>query len=276
VESAAPKRVAQEAEENTPFRVLARAGYAASGLVHILIGVIALVVAFGGDGETDQGGALMAIASAPLGFAVLWLIAVTLWALGIWQILEGILTRAPSDDTQGFAKKWGARIGTWGQAAIFIALGLIAAAVALGARVDAEEAAEDASRGLLSIPGGPIVLGLIGLGIGITGIAFIAMGVRRSFRNKIEIPRHGIGRSIAGLGLVGFIAKGIALVVLGVLLLVAAVRSDADAAGGLDGALRALLALAYGPLLVGVVGVGFVAYGVFCLFRARFARLDPE
>ena len=32
----------------------------------------------------------------------------------------------------------------------------------------------------------------------------------------------------------------------------------------------------YGPLLVGVVGVGFVAYGVFCLFRARFARLDPE
>ena len=44
-------------------------------------------------------------------------------------------------------------------------------------------------------------------------------------------------------------------------------------AGGLDGALRALLALAYGPLLVGAVGVGFIAYGFFCLFRARYARL---
>ena len=82
MDSAAPKRVAQEAEQSTPFQVLARAGYAASGLVHILIGAIALVVAFGGDGVTDQSGALMAIASVPFGFVLLWCVAVTLWALG--------------------------------------------------------------------------------------------------------------------------------------------------------------------------------------------------
>ena len=81
MDSAAPKRVAQEAEQSTPFQVLARAGYGASGLVHILIGAIALVVAFGGDGVTDQSGALMAIASVPFGFVLLWSVAVTLWAL---------------------------------------------------------------------------------------------------------------------------------------------------------------------------------------------------
>ncbi len=217
----------------------------------------------------------MAIASAPLGFIVLWFIAITLCALAIWQILDGVLERKPSRDTKGLARKWGQRVGKWGQATIFIALGLIAAFVALGAQVDAEKAAEDASRGLLVIPGGPIVLALIGLGIGIGGITFIVMGVRRSFRTKVRIPREGIGRSISGLGVIGFIAKGIALIILGILLLVASARSDADAAGGLDGALRALLGLAYGPLLVGMVGIGFIAYGAFCFFRAPFARLEP-
>jgi hypothetical protein len=125
----------------------------------------------------------------------------------------------------------------------------------------------------LAIPGGPIVLTLIGVGVGIAGVVFIIMGARRSFRSKITIPPHGFGTNLAGLGLVGFIAKGIALVIVGVLLVVASLSGDADTAGGLDGALKALLRLDLGPLLVGIVGVGFIAYGVFCLFRARFARL---
>jgi len=275
MDSAAPKRVAREAEQSTPFRVLARAGYAANGLVHILIGAIALAVVWGDKGATDQSGALMAIADVPFGFVLLWIVAVTLWALGAWQLLEGILTRADSDDAPEVAGKWGRRLGAWGQAVIFVALGLIAAAVALGAQVDTEQAAENASRGLLSVPGGPVVLVLVGLGIGIGGVVFIVMGLRRSFRSKIDIPEHGIGRGIAGLGLVGFIAKGIALVIVGILLIVASFSSDADTAGGLDGALRALLALDLGPLLVAVVGAGFIAYGIFCLFRARFAHLNP-
>lgn len=275
MDPAAPKRVAREAARSTPLRFLARAGYVANGLVHLLIGGIAVIVAFGGKGTTDQSGALMAIAGVPFGFVLLWFIAITLWALGAWQLVEGILVRADSDDAPGLAGKWGRRIGAWGQCVIFTALGLIAASVALGARVDTEQAAEDASRGLLSIPGGPVVLFLLGVGIGVGGIAFIVMGVRRSFRDKIDIPEHGVGRGIAGLGVIGFVAKGVALVIVGILLIVASLRSDADAAGGLDGALQALLDLAYGPLLVAVVGVGFLAYGVFCLFRARFARLRP-
>ena len=275
MDSAAPKRVAREAEQSTPFRVLARAGYAANGLVHILIGAIALAVAWGDKGATDQSGALMAMADVPFGFVLLWIVAVTLWALGAWQLLEGILTRADSDDAPEVAGKWGRRLGAWGQAVIFVALGLIAVAVALGAQVDTEQAAENASRGLLAVPGGPVVLVLVGLGIGIGGVVFIVMGLRRSFRSKIDIPEHGIGRGIAGLGLVGFIAKGLALVIVGILLIVASFSSDADTAGGLDGALRALLTLDLGPLLVAVVGAGFIAYGIFGLFRARFAHLSP-
>ncbi len=273
MDSAAPKHVAREAEQNAPLRAMARGGYAASGLVHILIGIIALIVAFGGRAAADQSGALMAIAGVPLGFVALWFIALALCALGVWQFLEGVLAASATHDAQDIAKMWGGRIGAWGQAAIFIGLGLIAGSVALGARIDTEKAVEDASRGLLSIPGGPIVLVLVGLGIGIGGIVFVVMGVRRSFRNKIAIPQQGFGRNLAGLGVVGFVAKGIALLIVGVLLVVSSLSGDATTAGGIDGALKALLGLALGPVLVGIVGIGFIAYGIFCLFRARYARL---
>lgn len=269
----AAKSAARQAESSTVFEVLARAGYVANGIVHVLIGVIVLVIAFGGRAEGDQAGALKAVAGAPLGFVLLWLIAIALLALGLWHTAEGILARDRSGDVEGSARKWGRRAAEWGQALVFIALGAIAAAVALGARPDAEEAAETASRGLLVVPGGSIVLALIGLGIAIGGVSFIVMGVLRSFRKRMDIPDGKVGRSVTMMGVVGFVAKGVALAIVGVLLLIAAVRTDAETAGGIDGAVDAILDLALGPLLVGVVGLGFIAYGVFTVARSRYARM---
>jgi hypothetical protein len=269
----AAKAVAREAEASTAFEALARAGYVANGVVHLLIGTIVLVIAFGGRAEGDQAGAFKAVAGAPLGFVLLWLIAIALAALGVWHIAEGILARDRSGDVKGAARKWGRRAAEWGQALIFIALGLISAAVALGARPNAEKTAEAASRGLLYLPGGPIVLGLVGLGIATGGVSFIVMGVLRSFHKRMAIPDGALGRTVTAAGIVGFVAKGIALVIVGVLLLIAAVRDDAKTAGGLDGAVDALLDLALGPVLVGVVGAGFIAYGAFTVARGRYARM---
>ncbi|MDL5486740.1 DUF1206 domain-containing protein [Microbacterium wangruii] len=270
---AAPRRAAREIAHHPAARLGARAGYAANGVVHALIGVIALVIAFGGDGEGDQAGALKAIAAVPLGLAALWLLAVALWALGTWHLAEGVLSRDRDGDLKGAAKKWGQRASEWGQAAAFIAVGSVAAAVALGARPDGESAAEDASRGALTVPGGSIVLGLVGLGVAIGGISFIVMGFLRSFRKKMDIPDSPLGHTVTTLGTVGFIAKGAALLIVGILLLIAAVTIDASAAGGIDGALDALRDMVFGLLLVAAVGAGFIAYGVFCAFRARYASL---
>jgi Domain of Unknown Function (DUF1206) len=273
MEAAAPKRAARKAESNSTLRVLARIGYAANGLVHLLIGVIVIIIAFGGDGESDQSGAFMAIASTPFGFIALWALAIALCALGIWHVLEGVLARDPDGDAKGSAKKWGRRISEWSQSLIFIVLGVVAGAVALGARVDSEESAETASRGVLSLPGGPAILGLLGVGIGIGGISFMVMGALRSFKKKLSMPASPVGDVMTILGVIGFIAKGVALTIVGLLMVVAAAKVDASTTGGLDGAIRALLHVAYGPLLVGLVGIGFIAYGVFCFFRARYARL---
>ncbi len=264
----AAKDAARTATNSPVVRALARGGYAATGVVHMLIGAIVLTIAGGGSGDSDQSGAFRAVAAAPLGFVALWVLAVLLWSLGIWHALEGIAVRRRSD-----VRKWSVRVSEWGQAIAFLALGTGAAVVALGARPDGDETAEDASRGILAVTGGPFILGAVGIGVAIGGVAFAVIGVRRSFRTKMSIPAGRLGTTVTMLGAVGFVAKGIALLIVGILLVVAAVRVDPAAAGGLDGAIQVLLAVFLGPVLVGLVGAGFVAYGVFCLFRARYARL---
>ena len=267
------KSAARHAESSAVFETLARAGYAANGIVHVLIGVIVIVIASGGTAEGDQAGAMKAVAGAPAGFVVLWLVAIALWALGVWHAAEGLLAHDWSGDVKGAARKWGRRTSEFGQAVVFIALGVISATVAMGARPNAEETAESASRGVLSIPGGPFLLGLVGLGIGIGGVSFVMMGIMRSFHKRIDVPDGPVGTSITALGVFGFIAKGVSLLIVGVLLVVVAARSDAEAAGGLDGAVDALLDLWLGPVLAWIVGIGFIAYGVFTVARARYARM---
>ena len=278
----AARSAARRVEASPLVRALARGGYAASGAVHVLIGLLVLTLAFGGSGEADQSGALRAIAGAPLGLAVLWIIALLLWALALYHLIEAFVLRGGGATEKTAALKtalttalttWGRRISEAGQAVVFAALGAVAASVALGARTEGNRSAEDASRGVLALPGGDIVLGLVGLGVAAGGVAFVVMGVMCSFEKKMSIPKDGVGPFVTTLGVVGYIAKGVALAIVGVLLVVAAVTSDASQAGGLDDAFDTLHGLFLGPVLVGLVGAGFVAYGLFLFFRARYARL---
>jgi hypothetical protein len=72
------------------------------------------------------------------------------------------------------------------------------------------------------------------------------------------------------VGLVGFPGKGIALGLVGGLLVYAAVTFDPAKASGLDGALRTVLDAPFGQFLLTLVALGIAAFGVFCLIRARY------
>ena len=188
-------------------------------------------------------------------------------------MLDGFLQR-DRPGSKGTAKKWGRRASLWARAVVYLALGGIAASVALGARPNGEQSTENVSRGVLSLPGGPFLLGAGALVIGGIGVGFVVIGIRRGFRKKVDLPVGAMGRTVVVIGVIGYIAKGISLVTVGILVLVAAVRVDADAAGGLDGAIQTLVGLPYGPALVVGVGFGFIAYGVFSVLRGKYARLD--
>lgn len=262
-----PKRAAREAESSTALRAVARGGFAANGVVHILIGAIAFAVAFGGGGESDQSGALKAIEDIPGGVFVLWLLALGLCALGFWYIVEGIVARG---DT---STKWKKRVASWGRAVAYLFLGGIAVSVALGGNPDSEESTESTTSGILQLPGGVFIVaagGLVVIGI---GVYFVVKGASQKFRENLDLPSGGVGNAVSALGTVGYIAKGVALGVIGVLLIIAAVTLDPETAGGFDGAIKSLLELPFGVWLVAIVGAGLIAYGVFQFFRARYAKL---
>src|SRR5215218_9204290 len=84
---------------------LARVGLIAYGVVHLLVAWLALQLAWGGGGESaDQSGAMSTLAEQPFGKPLLWVIAVGLIALALWQLAEVLRHRAGLHAT-GDAKK---------------------------------------------------------------------------------------------------------------------------------------------------------------------------
>ncbi|KJQ56025.1 DUF1206 domain-containing protein [Microbacterium sp. SA39] len=260
---------ARAAQDSKVFRVLARVGYVVLGILHILIGAIAISIAVGGGGENaDQGGALEKIQQNPGGVFLLWLIVLGLVALAIWQIAEAIVERDP--DTK---KKWGHRIKFLGTAAAYLAIAATALVYALGGQSQSSDSTQSFSARLLSAPAGVALLVLVGLIVAAVGVAFVVRGITRAFTKHLDLPAGKARKGIIAFGVAGYIAKGIAVVVAGILFVVAALTHDPEKAGGLDAALRSLAELPFGAVILWAVGAGLALYGLFCFARARYARM---
>lgn len=267
--SATGKSAANAAQNSRILKSLARIGYVVLGIVHIVIGTIAISVAQGAGGEADQGGAMQQVASWPFGLVLLWLIALGLFALGLWQVAEAFLVRDPDSK-----KKWGYRVKYVGTAIAYVTIGVTALVYALGGRSDGDQSTQTLSAQLLATPGGVFLLVLVGLVVAGVGVAFVYRGATRKFEEHLELPGSGAARrGILVFGTVGYIAKGIAVGIVGVLFVVAAVTADAEAAGGLDAALKSLSDLPFGVVILWIVGAGLVVYGIFCFARARYAKM---
>jgi hypothetical protein len=263
------KAAASAAQNSTVFRTLARIGYVVLGILHIVIGVIAISVATGTASEdADQGGAIQQIADAPAGVLLLWVIVLGLLALAIWQIAEAFLERNPDSK-----KKWGYRIKYIGTAVAYIAIAITALVYAMGGQSDSSESTKTFSAQLLATPGGVFLLVLVGLLIAGIGVAFVVRGFTRAFEKHLDLPSGTAEKGIVTFGVVGYVAKGIAIAVTGALFVVAAFTHDPEAAGGLDSALHSLAALPFGTVILWIVGAGLILYGLFCFARARYARM---
>jgi hypothetical protein len=260
---------AREVASTPVVRWLARSGFAATGLLHILIGALAIGVAVGaGGGESDQSGALQQIARTPGGVVLLWVMFAGLVVLGLWLITGAFLIAAPDPK-----KKWARRVSEIGKGVVYLALAGTAFTFARGGSSSSEHSTQTLSATILAAPGGALLLGAIGLGVVGGGVYFAIIGIRQSFTKDITLPGGVRGTVITRVGVVGYIAKGIVLAIVGVLFVVAAATSDARKASGMDGALKSLVQLPFGVVLLVLVGVGLIAYGLYCFARARYAKL---
>ena len=263
---------AERAADSRTFERVARLGYVASGIVHIVIGVIALQIDAGGGGNADTSGAVSALAQQPAGFVLLWFCFIGCYALALFQFSRIFLAGTQLKD----AELWKDRAKDAGQVIIYAAIGSIFASFALGRGSDNGSASSVSwTARLLSVPAGQWLLGLAGLVVVGVGCYFIFKGATRRFRRELTgIPGRTWHKAVDVTGVAGFIAKGISLGVLGILLTLAAVNANPEQSTGLDGALHTLREQPFGVVALAAVGIGLVLYGLYIgIIRARFAKL---
>jgi hypothetical protein len=249
------------------WELAARAGYAVSGVLHILIGVLALRLAFGSGAEqADQSGALSTIASTPFGALVLWFSVAAFLALGAWQVAKAIHGSFGDDKSE--------RAKAAGRAAVYIALAFAALSFARGGGSDASAQTADMTAKLMGAPFGRVLVGAVGLAIIAVGAYHVYKGWKKKFLEDLQrLPSGTAGPVVRRLGVLGYVAKGVALGIVGVLFVTAAVTADPSKSTGLDGALHTLRDQPAGVLLLVIVALGFVAYGVYSFVRARYGRI---
>jgi len=243
----------------------ARAGYAVSGVLHLILGFIVAKIGFGSGGEADQSSALSNIGEAPLGNVLLWVAVVAFAALAAWQVADAL---RGGNDTKD-------RVKAAGKAALYAALAFTTASIALGSGgSNGDSKSQGFATSLMSAPAGRILVGAVGVGI-IVGAAYhVRKGWTKKFLEDLKpTPGRELSKAVRSVGSIGYVAKGVALGVVGVLFTYAAVTADPDKAKGLDGAVESLLGAPGGAVIVVLVGIGFAAYGLYSFARARYARM---
>lgn len=257
------KRHAREVGDSHPVELGARLGYAASGLMHLILGWIAVQIAWSRSAASaDQSGAFATLAKQPFGALLLWVCAAGFVLLAVWHLAAAITGAAGSETAD--------RVKAAAKMVMYAALGWTAFTFASGGRTSSKEQTKDFTASLMSSGGGRLLVGALGLAIIGAGGYHIYKGVRAKFLDDL-VQHPGTWAVMAGR--VGYVAKGIALAVMGLLFLVGALRRSAAETTGLDGALRSLREQSFGSILLTLVGVGIATYGIYSFARARYARV---
>jgi hypothetical protein len=268
-------RAAQKAEDTAgtvrdskAFGALLAGGLVTYGVLHLVIAWTALQLAWGSSGgSADEQGALHQLASTPAGPALLWAAAIGLFALVLWRLGLAAWGFTWYSSTARRALR---RLGSVAQSVVYAALGVSAVAVATGAGQSSGGGGEESiSARLLAQPfGRALLLVLAGVVAGV-GVYLAIRGIRQKFTDElVDGGSPGLNR----VGQIGYVAKSLALVLVGALFGWAALSHDADKAGGLDAALHTVRQQPFGAILLTVFAVGLAAFGLFCFGWARRAR----
>ena len=254
---------ANEVKNSRTVETGMRVGLVAYGAMHLLFAGIAIKLAFQGSSESSSG-ALRELAKDPLGVAVLWLAAAGLVLLALWQGMEAVAGYRWREEGRG--RK---RIESATRVVVYLSLAWLAISTAAG--IGGGSSSTGFTADLLKLTLGRWIVAAVGLAVIGVGLAKVVKGVQARFTEDLD------GKAVAGdsgtalvrLGQAGYVAKGLSLCAVGGLFGWAAWSYDPKKAGGLDAALRTVLEQPFGPVLVGVTGLGLAAFGLYCFGWAR-------
>jgi hypothetical protein len=260
------------AEEASPWvKWLARFGMFCSGILWILVGVLAVRVAVGAGGKTtDRTGALYEIGKQSWGTALLIAIAVGLAGYALWRFTAAALGR--KIETNEEISVW-KRLWYLARGIFYAFLCYTTVAIIFGSHSGSSE--KEHVEKVFDLPAGRWLVGAIGLGVLAWGLGSAWRAISRNFKDDLHTERMSetTKRWTTRAGVVGYSARALVFLLIGTFVIRAAWDYDSDKAVGLDGALQKLAHQTFGPLLLGIVAAGLVAYGLFYLVKAAYREV---
>jgi hypothetical protein len=264
----------RRAAHSSAMAFLARAGFLARGLMYIVIGVIAVQIAFGQTGQqADRSGALNALGRTGAGAIALWLLVIGFFGMALWRLAEAAYGTRERDKRKALF----ARLAAVFKAVLYAVLGygVLKYALGLGSPPSSNRQSVDATATLLRYPGGKALVIVIGLALIGGGLALGYGAWREHFLKNMNLSElRGRARQIVEwLGRFGGIARALVFVIAGIFLVIAAVRAQPGEAKGIDSSLRTLASTPAGPWLLVLVAVGLIMFGLFSWCEARWRRV---
>ncbi len=258
------------------FEPLARFGYGVKGIVYLLVGVLATMVVLGIGGETTgTSGVLQNIAQQPFGTILLSIVAAGLICYTLWRFVQaGVDPEHKGNDASGLLNRLGYAISGVAYAGLaFTALQILFTSGGGGGN-----STESWTARLLSQPFGPWLVGAVGAAIIGVGGYQVYRGVSASFRKNVKLGHMSDTEEtlVMSLGRFGLAARGLVLGIIGFFLIQAAWQFDSDEARGLGQTLQEIVQQPFGPLLLGIVAVGLIAYGLFMMLMGRYRKINVD
>ncbi|MDO5737542.1 MAG: DUF1206 domain-containing protein [Propionibacteriaceae bacterium] len=255
---------AHKVQESSSYRFLVRGGLVAFGVVHLLVGYLAVRLALGSSGEdASQSGALRELAKAPMGPVLLWAVTVGLFVIALWQLLSAFVGHRHLSGKLRSRR----RLVSVGRTVLYGVLAVNAAIIAMGG--NGGDGGDTVSATLLSLPFGRFMIIIVGVSVGAVGVSQVLRGARDKYKDELQGELSVLQRWIARVGHVG---KGAAIMVVGALFIWAAWTYDSNSAGGLDNALQIVRTGPFGNIALFAIALGFACYGTYAFIWARHAR----
>src|SRR5690349_3062430 len=254
---------ARRASNSPAARALARAGLAARGVLYVLIGLVAVLVALGQSSqEADQKGALQLLAGQPYGLAALWLLGIGFAGYALWRLSEAAF------GVTGEGNGTGARLKSLVRAVIYAFFAYLTFKIIAGSGTGSQtKNQQDLTATVMHHPGGQWLVGIVGLAIVIAGLVLVFEGIRRKFMKYLQLSQRSplMRRLGERLGMIGTAARGAVFALAGVLVIEAAITYQPAKARGIDKALLTLWNQPFGEVLLILAALGLIIFGVYGL-----------
>ena len=261
---------ARRASNSPAAHFLARVGLTARGVIYILTGWVAVLVALGHSAnEPDQSGALQLLAGKSYGMVTLWVLGIGFAGYALWRLSEAAF--GVTGDRPGA----GPRLKSLARAVIYAALSYLTFSIISGKHASQARKQQDITATAMQHPAGRVLVGIVGLVIIICGIVLVVEGAKKKFMKYLRTAemRPRTRKAVKYLGMTGTIARGLVFALVGAGVVDAAVTHKASESGGIDKALLTLRDQPFGEYLMLLAAVGLVIFGIYGLCEARWRRV---